>query len=133
MKYLAFLVCFACAVSAAATERKAYKYVDEKGNITYSQTPPANTDAKRIDISPAHQGRGGYTGRDFSNPEYGSGPYPGTANDRAREAQRRRDEAQKERLAQLEAECNRNRGTDCKNPETLRDMDAQRIPRRGRR
>jgi hypothetical protein len=49
-----------------------------------------------------------------------------------RDEQRRREEAHRQRLAQLEAECNRSRGTDCKNKETLRYMDAQRIPRSGK-
>jgi hypothetical protein len=41
----------------------------------------------------------------------------------------RREEARQQKLAALERECNRSRGTDCKNPETLRYMDAQKIPR----
>ena len=129
--WIAVLVCLTCAAGAGATERKAYKYVDEKGNVTYSQTPPANKDAKAVDISPAHQGRGGYTGRDWSTP-YGSDYNPGHRQDRGRAAQRRREEARKQRLARLEAECHQSRGTDCKNPDTLRYIDSQRIPRSGK-
>ena len=131
-KWIAALVCVMCAAGAGATERHAYKYVDEQGNVTYSQTPPAHKDAKTVDITPAHQGRGGYTGRDWSTSPYGSEYNPGHRQDAGRDAQRRREDAQKQRLAKLEAECNQSRGTDCKNPETLRYMDSQRIPRSGR-
>src|SRR5688572_19189438 len=115
---------------ASATERKAYKHVDEKGNVTYSQTPPA--DAKKVqpvDISPAQSGRGGQPvggAREVQMQRYRS--YQ-DEQIRARENyERQRKEAEEKRLATLRAECTRNRGTDCENPETLRNMEAQRIP-----
>jgi hypothetical protein len=123
--------CLMCAAPAGATERKAYKYVDEQGNVTYSQNPPAGKDAKAVDISPAHQGRGGQI---VPGPAYRSdrGWNADRRNDALREQQRRREEAQQKRLAQLEAECVRQRGTDCRNPDSLRYMDSQSIPRRHR-
>lgn len=119
----ASLVCFD---GASAAERKAYKYVDEKGNVTYSQTPPADKDAKTVDVSPAHQGRGGYSpGR----PSYPQGSnYADQRQAAQREQERQREQAKQKRIAELEAQCTRNRGTDCKNPETLRYMEAQNIP-----
>jgi hypothetical protein len=45
-----------------------------------------------------------------------------------REREKAAEETKRKRLADLEAECNRNRGTDCKNPETLRLLNANRIP-----
>ena len=121
----------ACA-SVIAAERKAYKYVDEKGNVTYSQTPPSGeTEAKKIDISPAQSGRGGYTppASQYNNPgAYSNESQRQQYNDALRERQKRQEEAQKKRLAELEAECNRNRGTDCKNADTLRYQESTRIP-----
>ena len=70
--------------NVGAAERTAYKHVDEKGNVTYSQTPPADgREARRIDVSPANAGRGGYV------PERNS-PYPLSA-----EQPRRQDVARK--------------------------------------
>lgn len=50
-------------------------------------------------------------------------------NRRREEEARRRVELRQKRLAQIEEECIRNRGTDCKNPEVLRQQEAQEIPR----
>jgi hypothetical protein len=118
--------------SAAAAERQAYKYVDEKGNVTYSQTPPTQgKDIKKMDISPANSGRGGAVG----GVQPGTNPYQQQyysnrdEYQRAMQAQQKqREEAQQKRIADLKADCYRNRGTDCENPETLRNMEAQRIP-----
>jgi hypothetical protein len=126
------LVCaLACAsVPASAAETKAYKHVDEKGNVTYSQTPPVSgKEASRIDIRPANGGRGGaamdpsYAGSQRYTPDRKS------QEDAARERAKRLEDARQQKLAELERECNQSRGTDCKNPETLRYMDAQKIPR----
>jgi hypothetical protein len=117
---------------ALAQQRSAYKYVDEHGNVVYSQTPPVEgKEARKVDISPAHRGREAYAPAVPMprEPDYrtrwssGSGPDP-------RAAQQQREEAEKKRLADLQAECNRNRGTDCANPETLRYMESTAIPRR---
>jgi Tfp pilus assembly major pilin PilA len=110
-----------------AQAQKAYKQVDEKGNVTYSQTPPTQgKEAKKVDIAPAQAGRGvpGSTGGDSYRIER-TYTYQ---SPQQQEYQRAREEAEKKRKADLVAECNRNRGTDCNNPETLRLMEAQKIP-----
>lgn len=122
----------ALCVGAVAAERKAYKHVDEKGNVTYSQSPPADGgQSKRIDISPAQEGRGGYTppASAYDNPRtYSRDADRQRYNDATRERQIRQEEARQKRLAELEAECNRNRGTDCKNPDALRYQESTRVP-----
>lgn len=126
-------VLLAAPLAASAVERQAYKYVDEKGNVVYSQTPPVQgKDAKKVDISPASSGRSSYSGGSYEYRQPGR-YYPGQSYEDARsramqEQQKRREEAEKKRLADLQAECNRNRGADCSNPEVLRQLDAQRIP-----
>jgi hypothetical protein len=39
-----------------------------------------------------------------------------------------RNEAVPAMTPSVKSECTRNRGTDCENPQTLRDMEAQRMP-----
>jgi hypothetical protein len=123
------LAVLATSAAADAQERKAYKYVDEKGNVTYSQTPPVGKDAKQIPIAPAYRGQGGGTSR---GPYDDPGRYSSDGHDRYQDAmlerQKAAEEAQKKRLAELEAECNRNRGSDCKNPETLRLIESNQTP-----
>lgn len=122
---LGLMVC----MPAPAQERKAYKHVDDKGNVTYSQTPPEKAkEVKQVDIAPASAGRGGYTGanNDYRNQQ--SSSYRDQYNRAVQEQQKRREEAMQKRIGDLQAECNRNRGTDCNNPETLRLMEAQKIP-----
>jgi hypothetical protein len=88
-----------------------------------------------MDISPASSGRGGYTGGGVggTNPYYQQ-PYSNQQYQRAlQEQQKKREEAEQKRLAELKAECARNRGTDCNDPEALRRMEAQTIPGGGRR
>lgn len=122
---LGLMVC----VHASAQERKAYKHVDEKGNVTYSQTPPTQSkEVKKVDISPAHSGRGGYAGGSNEYRHQQSSSYSDQRSRAAQDQQKRREEAAQKRLGDLQAECNRNRGTDCNNPETLRLMEAQKIP-----
>jgi len=133
MAVLGVAVC----VAALAQDRKVYKYVDEKGNVVYSQTPPLDASkARKIDATPAYSGRGGNSSSvyPYDNP----GTYSGDTRqqqyrDALRERQQRQEEARKNRLTELEAECNRNRGTDCKNPDTLRYQESTQIPRRSRR
>ena len=117
---------------AAAQGNKLYKYTDEKGNVVYSQTPPMNgAKAQKLESQPAYSGRGGAT------PSYSPYDNPGVySNDDVRwryeEAARRRQEQQEQarqkRLADLEAQCSRNRGTDCNDPETLWYLDSTRTP-----
>ena len=133
MKALALAVLWGvfCA-GAGAQGNKLYKYTDEKGNVVYSQTPPmSGTKSQKLDARPAYSGRGGDT------PSYSPYDNPGAySNDDVRwryeEAARKRREQQEQarqrRLAELEAQCNRNRGTDCKDPETLRYMESTKVP-----
>jgi len=112
----------------AAQQRKAYKYVDGNGQVVYSQTPPLDgRRAKSIDISPAYRGHGGYVGSVYA---YHAGRADSSFDGQAHDAQRHRaEDAGKERVAALEAYCNRHRGTDCSDPETLAYIDSTRIPR----
>src|SRR5688572_11165908 len=90
-----------------AQERKAYKYVDEKGNITYSQTPPVSgRDANKIDISPANAGRGGVPPYGYSHSHIHSGDRYHN-EDAGRTQKQRAEEEEKKRLADLAAECTR--------------------------
>lgn len=115
-----------------AQQRSAYKYVDEQGNVVYSQTPPVEgKEARKLDISPAHRGREAYAPGVAvpREPDYRTRAGSVSGLD-PHAAQQQREEAAKKRLAELQAECNRNRGTDCSNPETLRYMESTAIPRR---
>lgn len=116
---------------ALSQERKAYRYVDAAGNVTYSQTPPADgKTAKPVDIAPAQRGRGGSASgySPYDDPRYYSNPYANNANTSAQASQAQREQ----RLAAVKAECLRQRGTDCNNPATLQYLDSTSIPRRGR-
>jgi hypothetical protein len=120
-------VAFACLASGAGAQ-KAYKYVDDKGNVTYSQVPPTAKDAAKVDITPAHKGSGGTRQPHYPGSGYSEGAQYQHHEMRAN-AGRSREEAQQKRIAALEAECNRSRGSDCKNPETLRYLEQQNVPR----
>jgi len=130
---LAWLWVFQGAVFAQ--ERKAYKVVDKDGNVTYSQTPPVDgKDAKKVNIAPAQQGRGGYTGgysprENYRYSERHSLPPPPAASVIPLQAPQ---SPQEQRMAAVKAECERNRGADCNNPSTLQYLDSTSIPRRGR-
>ncbi len=130
---LGLLVCSA----TMAEERKVYKHVDEKGNVTYSQTPPmSGAKAKKVDVTPAYTGRGGNTRSvsPYDNPHsYSQDDRQQQHKDALQESQQRTEEARKKRLADLEAECVRNRGTDCKDPQALRYQESTQIPRGYRR
>jgi hypothetical protein len=116
--------------ATAAAAQKAYKCVDEKGSTVYSQTPCVTGSEAQVDISPAHKSRGGYTGRSpYDDPrtvsrESAQQQY----KDEAYRRQKAQEEARQKRLAELQAECNRNRGTDCNNPQALRYQESQNIP-----
>jgi hypothetical protein len=129
---IALIVALGCAGAQAQPARQAYKHVDEHGNVTYSQTPPSK-DAKPIDLPPPR-------------PVVPAGPdyerqvlRRQAAEDRRLEREQRRREqqeameaARRERADALRAECWRNRGTDCDDPETIRRMEAERGPSRYR-
>lgn len=125
---LAACALLALLVSAGvqAQERKAYRQVDASGKVTYSQSPPADgKESKQVDISPAQRGRGGYVGgySAYEDPRYYAGQ---SARDRYPVTQR--PSAQAQRFAELKAECERQRGTDCNNPATLRYLDSTHQP-----
>jgi hypothetical protein len=122
---------------AMAEEHKIYKHVDEKGNVVYSELPPmSGKSAKKLDTQPAYRGQGGYSG---SGSPYGDPRLPSQdyRQDQYRNAvqqrQQQMEDARSKRLAELEAECNRNRGTDCNNPDVLRYIESTKIPRPYRR
>lgn len=116
-----------------AQDGKVYKSVDKSGKITYSQTPPHGAKSSdKIDARPASRGTAG------SGEEYGAYAPDGSAyryqqQYRLTHPSEQQASAQEQRYAQLRAECNRNRGTDCNNPATLQYMESSNIPRQGRR
>lgn len=119
--------------AAVAEDPKIYKHVDETGKVTYSQTPPATgASVKKLNLQPAYRGQGGYSSSvsPYDDPGIYSQNY---RQDQYKKAMAQRQEqmesARKKRLAELEAECNRNRGVDCSNPETLRYNESTKIPR----
>ncbi len=138
-------------LGAQGADRSAYKYLDEKGSVVYSQTPPAGgKDAKKIDISPARpkpvilaSGTAVKSSAyDSSTPVIlasGTVVMPNARRDssegqeqdlgKKQEELKKAEIARRNLRAELEAECTRNRGTDCKNPETLVLMESSRIPR----
>ena len=121
-----------CAGAQAQPARQAYKHVDDKGNVTYSQTPP-DKNAKSIDLPPPRPAVP-------PAPDYERQAVRRQANeDRRLELERKRHEqqqaaedARRNRVEELRAECWRNRGTDCNDPETIRRMEAERGPSRYR-
>ncbi|MCC7487059.1 MAG: DUF4124 domain-containing protein [Burkholderiales bacterium] len=118
--------------SAPARAQQVYTYVDEKGNVVYSQTPPPGRDAGKVKVTPpARAAVQRPPGRDYEAEVIRRQ----RAEDRRREMEAQRDEqrqqmeeARKKRVAELEARCIRDRGTDCRNPETLRRMEAEERP-----
>lgn len=119
-----------------AEEPRIYKHVDEKGKVTYSQTPPSNgAAAKKMDATPAYRGQGGYNiGSPYDDPRvYSQDYWQYRQNEALRQRQQQMEDARKKRLADLEAQCNRNRGTDCSNPDVLRYIESTNTPRVYRR
>lgn len=124
------LAAAAALLAFGAHAQKVYKHVDEKGNVTYSQTPPA-ADAKAVPVPPP---------RKLPPSAYGSDEERRAAQraamqDRQAEFERRQREhmeaVQEDRRKQIDAlraECVRNRGTDCDDPNTIARMQAERGP-----
>ena len=109
----------------AQPARKAYKHVDENGRVSYSQTPPAS-DAKTIDLPPPRLAPPGT--RDYEHEvirRQANEDRRAEYERRQRERQATLDEARSRRDDELRAECNRKRGTDCDNPETLRRLEVE--------
>jgi hypothetical protein len=86
--------------------------------------------AQKIDIQPAQRGRGGDVGGPYSkyeDPRYYASR--GSYDPYAAAAARQR--AYEARMAELRAQCLRQRGSDCDNPAALQYLDATTIPRSG--
>jgi hypothetical protein len=130
IKYALGLIVLAMAASPlySADDGKVYKHVDKSGKITYSQTPPLDgKPAEKVDARPANRGHAGnMSGYDSYNDRGYFGyqePYRPAVTSTQRSLT-----PQEQRLAQLQAECERNRGTDCSNPATLQYMESSTIP-----
>jgi hypothetical protein len=125
-------ICAAAAAQGNTQGNKIYKYVDEKGNVVYSQTPPpGGQKAQKLDSKPAYSGRGGdgASRSPYDNPGfYSNDDARWRYEDAMRKQQEAQEQAQQKRQADLEARCNRNRGTDCNDPETLRYMESTQVP-----
>ena len=117
---------------AMAQERQIYKSFDEKGNTVYSQVPPmSGGTVKKLSMEPAYIGLGGYAGYGIPVWPYDDLRYyyqQDQYNSALRQRRQQADDARNKRIAELEAECNRNRGTDCSDPETLRYIESTKIP-----
>jgi hypothetical protein len=122
-------------VAATVHAQKVYKHVDTKGNVTYSQTPPAH-DAKPVDVPPARRvPPHPYLGRNNELHAERLAERQAAQERRQLEYERRQQEmrdaqqeARQRQLEALQAECHRNRGTDCSDPATLKRMEAERGP-----
>jgi len=118
--------------AAPACAQQVYKYVDEKGNVSYSQTPPPDRDAGKVKVTPPARAAAENRPRHDYEAEVIRRQ---RAEDRRRELEAQREEqrqqmeeARKKRIAELEARCIRERGTDCKNPATIQRMEAEERP-----
>jgi len=118
--------------ATAAQERKIYKHFDAKGNVVYSEVPPTGgANVKKLDTQPAYRGQGGNigSGSPYGDPRMSSRDYSQEQYRNAmQQRQQQTDDAKNKRLAELEAECVGNRGTDCSNPEVLRQIESTKIP-----
>lgn len=116
---------------ALAEDGKVYKSVDKSGKITYSQTPPLDAKSEKVTAKPAIRGSasGGAAQAPYEDWRYApyQPPYYPPVSTIPQPIS-----PQQQRQAQLQAECERNRGTDCGNPATLQYLDSTTIPRRGR-
>ena len=110
-----------------------YKHVDEKGNVVYSEVPPTGgKDVKKLDARPAYEGRGANIDAGNMHRGYRRSPEDYRRQYKnAYERHRQQVEAmRKKSIETIEDECNRNHGTDCSNPDTLRYIESTKVPRR---
>lgn len=118
-------------IATSAHAQKVYKHVDDKGNVTYSQTPPAN-DAKTVNVPPPR--RLPMNASQLRNEELRAEQQAERERRRLdferRQAEQReaQQEARKQRMEALRAECQRDRGTDCNDPAAMARMEAERGP-----
>jgi len=119
--------------TARAEETKIYKHIDKDGNVTYTQLPPTtSTGVKKLHIQPAYRGKGGNSSSVSPNDNpnvYSQDERRYQARQALLQRQQQMEDARKKQLADLEAECNRNRHVDCGNPNTLRDIESMNNPR----
>ena len=119
----------AASADAQQPAKQAYKHVDEQGRVTYSQTPPPAKDAQKVVLPPPRTPQ--QPGRDYEREALRRQEYENqrTQHERAvRERQEAVENDRNKRVQELRAECARNRGTDCDNPDTIRRMEAERGP-----
>jgi len=133
METLRTRFCVALGVAAAllsgSAASQAYKHVDEQGRVTYSQTPPGK-DAQKVDVPPPRRTQA-HPSRDYEREALRRQAQEDRQREferRSRERQEAMEEARRKRTEDLRAECHRNRGTDCNDPETIRRMEAERGP-----
>jgi len=90
--------------------------------------PLGRVEGEKIDATPAYTGRGGNSSSvsPYGSPACTTEAAVNSRTGRGAERQQQ-EEARKNRLAELEAQCNRNRGTDCNSPETLRYLESTQI------
>jgi hypothetical protein len=115
-------------VTTVIADSQVYKHVDENGKVTYSEIPPSEKgETKQINVSPSLSSTGGYPINKIIIIHHYS------SNERNLEAMQERqkiqNEAKQKRMDDLKAECNRDRGTDCDDPNALRYLEATKIPR----
>lgn len=112
-----------------AHAQKVYKHVDDKGNVTYSQTPPGS-DATTVKVPPPRKVNSGSSHQrtEEMRAEQRAERERRRVEFEQRQAEQReaRQEAERKRIEALRAECQRNRGTDCNDPATLARMEAER-------
>lgn len=118
-------------VAPFAHGQKVYKHVDEKGNVTYSQTPPGG-DATTVKVPPPRKVNSS-SGSSYQRSEEFRAEQRAERERRRLEFEQRQleqreaqQEAERKRIEALRTECQRNRGTDCNDPATLARMEAER-------
>jgi hypothetical protein len=112
-----------------ACAQQAYKHVDEKGRVTYSQVPP-DKDAKKIALPPPRRTTPP-ADVDYEREALRRQATEDRRRDHERQMRERQEaveEAKRRRVDELRADCVRNRGTDCNDSETIRRMEAERGP-----
>lgn len=130
MKRACLLIALALTATSAFAQ-KVYKHVDEKGNVTYSQTPPAK-DATTVNVPPPRRAQpsSSYERNEEMRAQRQAEQERRRLEYERRQAEEReaRQEAEKKRMDALRSECLRNRGTDCNDPAALARMEAERGP-----
>lgn len=133
MKTLFCLAAFVLGLSLSHAQpaRQAYKHVDDQGNVTYSQTPPAK-ETQAIRLPPPRPAAPPNSSEELRQmrrqARQDTGLHRQDYERTALERQAAMEEARNQRYESLRAECLRNRGTDCNDPATIARMQAERGP-----